>query len=72
MDDVVNVWNTLIVDMRNRHAPIRKLTTKGTAKPWISDKIKKLMAERNYAFKIAKRSGNEQQWKNYRRLKTVK
>ena len=36
-------------------------------KPWITKDIKELVAERDYALKIAKRSG--QNWDNYRNLK---
>ena len=55
MDGAVNAWNTLFNDVANRHAPIKKLRTKNTTKPWISDDIKELMAERDYAFKVAKK-----------------
>ena len=47
-----------------------KVRTKNTMKPWISDGIKELMAERDYAFKVAERSGGEKQkWNNYRKIK---
>jgi len=29
-------------------------------KPWITKELKELIGERDYAFKVAKRSGNEQ------------
>ena len=38
-------------------------------KPWITNDLKELMAERDYALRIAKRSGNQEQWNEYRRLK---
>ena len=70
MGGAVNAWNTLFNDVANRHAPIKKLRTKNTTKPWISDDIKELMAERDYAFKVAKRSGGEKQkWDHYRKIK---
>ena len=45
---------------------------KRTIKPWITKELKEIMAERDYAFKVAKRSGGEQEkWDNYRRLKNL-
>ena len=38
------------VDVANRHAPIKRLKTKGALKPWITNDLKELMAERDYAF----------------------
>lgn len=36
-------------------------------KPWITSDVKELMAERDCALKVAKRSGAQNQWNNYRR-----
>ena len=69
INDAASAWNSLFVDVANRHAPIKRLKTKGALKPWITNDLKELMAERDYAFKIAKRSGGQQQWDNYRKLK---
>ena len=45
---------------------------KRTIKPWITKELKEIMAERDYAFKVATRSGGEQEkWDNYRRSKNL-
>ena len=67
INDAVSTWNNLFVDVANRHAPLKRIRTKGGLKPWITKDIKELMAERDYALKVAKRSG--QNWDNYRNLK---
>ena len=69
INDAASAWNSLFVDVANRHAPIKRLKTKGALKPWITNDLKELMAERDYAFKIAKRLGGQQQWDNYCKLK---
>ena len=46
---------------------MKRIRTKGGLKPWITNDIKELMGERDYALKIAKRSG--QNWDNYGNLK---
>jgi len=72
LNDAVSAWNTLFVDVANRHAPIKKLRTKRAIKPWITKELKDVMAERDYAYKIAKRSGGKQEmWHNYRKLKNL-
>ena len=35
----------------------------------LNNDLKELMAERDYALRVAKRSGNQEQWNEYRRLK---
>ena len=58
------------MDVSNRHAPVKKLRLKGAQKPWITNDLKKLMAERDYSFKVGKRPGaGQEEWDNYRRLK---
>ena len=69
INDAASAWNSLFVDVANRHTPIKRLRTKGALKPWLTNDLKELMAERVCAFKVAKRSGGQQQWDNYRKLK---
>ena len=71
INDAVVAWNNLFVDVANQHAPLKRIRTNHATKrlPWITNKIKELMAERDYALRVAKRSGNQEQWIEYRRLK---
>ena len=45
LNDAVSAWNTLFVDVANRHAPIKKLRIKRAIKPWITKELKELMAD---------------------------
>ena len=69
INDAVVAWNNLFVDVANQHAPLKRIRTKHASKPWITNDLKELMAERDYALRVAKRSGNQEQWNEYRRLK---
>ena len=69
INDAASAWNSLFADVANRHTPIKRLRTKGALKPWITNDLKELMAERVCAFKVAKRLGGQQQWDNCRKLK---
>ena len=55
LNDAVSAWNTLFIDVANRHAPIKKLRIKRAIKPWITKELKELMAERDYT--LNKESG---------------
>ena len=69
INDAVVAWNNLFVDVANQHAPLKRIRSNHASKPWITNEIKELMAERDYALRVAKRSGNQEQWTEYRRLK---
>ena len=72
INDALGIWNDLFVDGSNRHAPLKKIGMISSSKPWISNDLRKLMAERDYAKKVAKKSGTKEQWDNYRSLKNLK
>ena len=61
LNDAVSAWNNLFVDVANRHAPIKKLRMKHAIKLWITKELKDVMAERDYGYKVAKRSGGKQE-----------
>ena len=71
INDAVAIWNELFIDVANRHAPLKKIRMKSASKPWISKDLREQMAERDYAKRIAKKSGAQEQWNNYRRLKNL-
>jgi len=57
------------IDVANPCAPIKKLRIKQAIKLWITKELKERMAERNYVFKVAKRSGSEQgKWDKLKNL----
>ena len=62
INDAVIAWNNLFVDVANQHAPLKRVRTNHVSKPWITNDLKELMAERDYALRVAKRSGNQEQW----------
>ena len=71
INDAVGIWNYLFVDFANRHAPLKKIGMKSSSKPWISNDLRKLMTERDYATKVAKKSVTKEQWDNDRSLKNL-
>lgn len=59
LNDVVFVWNIFFVDVVNRYVFIKKLRTKRVIKSWIIKELKDVMVERDYAYKVVKRSGGK-------------
>ena len=71
INDAVSAWFTLLIDVVNKHTPLKKFRSRNVSNPWITTDIKDLMAERNYGYKIAKRTNEKEQWNNYRKLKNM-
>ena len=70
INNAVSTWSTLLIDVVNKHTPLKKFRSRNVSNPWTTTDIKDLMAERNYAYKIAKRSNDKEQWNNYRKNMT--
>ena len=69
INDAVVAWNNLFIDVANQHAPLKRIRTSHASKSWITNDLKELMTKRDYALRVAKRSGNQEQWNEYRRWK---
>ena len=71
LDSAVEVWNLLISDIANKHAPIKKIHIKGTQTPWLTAKLKDVMRDRDYHHRKAVKSNSEFHWNMYKKLKCL-
>ena len=62
-------WKVLFLSMCNKHAPVRRKIMRGVKCPWLQAATKKLMNERDFVLRKARRSGSEVDWSMYRRLR---
>ena len=63
VDDIVNVWNTLFLEILDKHAPIKSHRVKKKYQPeWLSSEILDCMKQRNKY----KRNGNISEYKQMR------
>ncbi len=53
----------------NKHAPLRRFKVKGRNNPWFSDALSTLFHKRDLAWAKARRSGQENDWVNFRYLR---
>ena len=55
----------MFLNVCDKHAPLRRNTLRGMKCPWLMNETKKLMNERDYFLKKARRSGTEVDWSVY-------
>ena len=65
----VAVVAVVFLSVCNKHAPVRRKIMRGVKCPWLQAATKKLMNERDFVLRKARRSGSEVDWSMYRRLR---
>ena len=66
LDDVVEAWNVLFLEILDQHAPARKVRVRAKSLPWIDDELRVLMRQRDWLHKKAIKSGDDDLWDIYR------
>ena len=72
--DVNKAWNIFkqfLTEVINKHVPLIKKKVRGRDCPWLNNAIKSKMNERDYHLRKARRTGNENDWSAYRRLRNT-
>ena len=69
VNDCVYVWNKLFTDVMNEHAPIRMRRTSRPSMPWMTPEIAKLISDRDFYLKKAKRDKSSNHWMKYKNLR---
>ena len=70
--DVNDAWldfRTSFLRVVDNHAPQIKKKVPGRNTPWLSNTIKKVMAERDHFYRQARRTNTELHWSRYKRLR---
>lgn len=66
-----NAFKDLIQSCVDKHAPLIEKNNSGKDCPWLTSQIKAKMNERDFLLRKAKRTGNENDWSTYRRLRNA-
>lgn len=69
LDSKVALFNRLLLDLFDKHAPLKKVKVKHAPAPWLSDNIKKAMSLRDNAKKRYRRSATDENWALFKRLR---
>ncbi len=64
-----NGFKTILQSCIHKHAPLIEKTIRGKDSPWLTSSIKEKIRERDYYLRKAKRTGCENDWSTYRRLR---
>ena len=60
------IWQSLFIEVLDRHAPLRNIRIRATSLPWITQKIKKLMRLRDFHKKRAVKYNSQIDWSKYK------
>ena len=71
LDDVVEAWSGLFLEVLNQPAPVRKVRVQAKSLPWIDDELRMLMRQRNWLHKKAIKSGDDDLLDNYRAVRNI-
>ena len=69
VNDAWPIWHSTFMSIINHHAPTKSKRIRGYSLPWLDGEIIKLMRQRDRAHKIAKRSGSQNNWDVYKKLR---
>ncbi|CAG9134498.1 unnamed protein product [Plutella xylostella] len=69
IDERVTMFNSLLTNLFNKHAPLRPVRVKQLPAPWLTDKIKGFMTKRDHAKYRYKKQPTEENLKAYKELR---
>ena len=70
-NDAWSAFKDLLQRYVNKHAPLIERNNSGKDCPWLTSQIKAKINERDFFVRKAKRTGNENDWSTYRRLRNA-
>ena len=69
VDDMWDCWKKLFFSVLDRHAPLRSVRRRKHSLEWIDEEIRQMMRARNYFRTKFRKTGNQEDWMNYKNLK---
>ena len=69
VNTALNIFNTIVRDIFDKHAPIISKRIKGRPCPWIDAKLKEVMNRRDKVLRKARKSRNDEDWSAYKTLR---
>ena len=71
INSAVDAWNSVFLDVINRHAPIRKMRIKGLHAPWITTLLSDAMRDRDFHHRKAIKTNSKFHWDQFRKIKNL-
>ncbi|KAJ8732167.1 hypothetical protein PYW08_014897 [Mythimna loreyi] len=66
VDDKVSVFNNIVTELYDRHAPVRRVKLKRPPAPWMNQEILMAMRRRDRAFRRFKGDRSEENWDSFK------
>lgn len=71
MDEKLQIFNRLLLECYDRHAPMQRVHFKHMPAPWLTAEIKKLMTRRDCVRRAWRRSGDHNTFATYKSLRNT-
>ena len=69
LDDAVSQWEKLVMEVVDKHMPVRVKRVKKKHSPWINEFIFELMKKRDKSKKNAKLHNKVEDWREYKKIR---
>ena len=69
INDAVLTWTKLFSEIVDAQAPLKKRRVKGVAVPWMNDKIRAAIRDRDYHHRKGVKSNSSYHWEMYGKLR---
>ena len=72
MDDpneMWDIWKSLLLEVINKHAPMRKRKVKSKSSPWITAELRRKMRKRDFLKNQAVKQNSHQAWNDYKKAR---
>lgn len=64
-----DTWKSYFMSCLDKHAPLRNKRIGNRRSPWITNEVKKKMYERDFLKKKAEKTGDDEIWKKYKKVR---
>ena len=71
IDDKWNCWKSIFQSLLDRHVPMKEVRVKRSSLPWITAEVLEVNRARNYFRKKHRRTGNDNDWECYGKLRNL-
>lgn len=71
VNDATKIFNSIVSEISNKHAPISHFRVKGNSCPWLNADLLVAIKERDYLLKVASISKNPDDWVNFKKKRNM-
>ena len=69
VNKALTIFGTIVKRLFDKHAPVTVKRVRGKPCQWLTSDLKKLMSDRDRILEKARKSDEDEDWKNYKELR---